>query len=83
MKTIIIWDTCGEDQIRFLSAEGDHRNLDQVYINQSDSDETAQDELNDLVNKLTNHWQDRMPVSFPVAAFNPATDFVIVAGFLP
>ena len=33
MKTIVIWDSCGEEGIKFCILEGNHYQLNNLYIN--------------------------------------------------
>jgi hypothetical protein len=95
MKTIVIWDTCGEDRIRFFVAPGDWEELDQAYLNSSDSsdEQIARMELMlysagiNLSEGFKNN--SRVLNAFPLEAFrnefnnfNPSIK-VITCGFIP
>jgi hypothetical protein len=83
MQTVLIWDCCGEEPIRFAVFEGDLRRFDHIYLNAAGDDEELQDELNEALydqesGKYLVDWLSEFPVD---AVKNGA--FVIVAGFYP
>lgn len=92
MKTIVIWDTCGEEDIKFFVVDGDKSHLDRVYINASEPEgiekedwEDLQAEL-DIVQTLKNPRQ--MLTDFPgdvlIEQIQKGLGIaVIVAGFIP
>lgn len=75
MKTIIIYDQCGEKPIEFYVYNGDCCELDGHYINGVD-DQTKDERLLSIVENNTKY------TSFPEGEMGPDT-IVIVAGFLP
>ena len=84
MKTIVIWDNCGQSPITFFVVEGDYRHLDGVYINSDDATNEQLDALNALIyqpNESGDYVHDALD-RFPTDQFQPG-DVVIVAGFLP
>lgn len=82
MKTIIIWDQCGQDALTFFVVDGDLSHLDKVYINDND-DEALVDELNNLVFDAEGQNKFKSYKKFPrKTSMNPATK-IIVAGFAP
>ena len=74
MKTIFIFDQCGESAIKFFIKEGDYSHLDDKYIGSCGDDEFL-DELNSIQEL---DWLD----SFPVDSFEKG-DKVVVIGFIP
>jgi hypothetical protein len=83
MKTIIIYETF-TDPIKFYVIDGDYSHLNGVYSN-GDAEETAQDELNNLV--FNEDWTYKPAYNdFPQHVFeehNACAVSVIVCGFLP
>lgn len=88
MKTVMIWDTFGEDHLKFSVLDGDYRHLDQVYLGSAVTKGDPQnlapklEELTSLV--YDDDWKEKIPLSqeFPVDAVKDGA-FVIVCGFLP
>ena len=82
MKTVIIWDSCGEDDIKFLVVQGDYIHLDGVYLN-SNATAAQEDELNDLV--MDEGQMRKMSDEFPLREFSTSLSNiqVIVCGFCP
>lgn len=83
MKTVIIYDQCGEDAIKFYVVEGDYEHLDGIYVNHSRQPEALRDMLADLFYDRET-GQDLLTAedSFPINAVKDGA-VVIVAGFLP
>ena len=85
MKTIVIWDCCGEESIRFFIVNGNYSYLDRLYINTYYDDEEGQkllDELNNLVFNEDGSYKVEMLETFPSHEVTGGAA-VIVAGFLP
>lgn len=82
MKTVLIYDQCGEASIEFYILDGDYQHLDRVYINGAEEEQEKQDELSALLydNKSQKKLKARM--TFPTNAVIDGAA-VIVAGFLP
>jgi hypothetical protein len=82
VKTIIIWDQCGQDALTFFVVDGDLSHLNEVYIN-GNEDEALVDELNNLVYDNKGQCVLKVYKRFPrKTSMNPANK-IIVAGFLP
>lgn len=81
MKTVVIWNTFGEEQIKFFVLDGDYSHLNETYLNSMDN-EANQDELNEIL-----AYDDKgkpkvnMLVDFPLPI--AIEDKVIVCGFIP
>lgn len=94
MRTIIIFDTLGQDPITFFVVEGDYAHLDGVYINttrlvdlDTGIDKVHQERCDELCNLIYDeNGRIRNEIvqfkSFPVGAVDDTTP-VIVAGFYP
>ena len=85
MKTIIIFDQCGQEDIKFFVIDGDYRHLDRIYVNSYINEEKT-NELCDLIfDEGSGEIKLESFPNFPVnALFNDHSGvFVIVAGFLP
>lgn len=76
MKTIIIWDQCGENPLSFFLVEGDLNHLNGTYLNSVDSDEDNEAQLLEIT--------EGAPAldSFPTEEVLKGAQ-VIVCGFLP
>ena len=86
MKTICIWDTCGQEPLKYFVVEGDQSHLDGTYIN-LDGDEDRQDELNKLTwdeekDESTVEFLDAFPKELFSQFPNEGIE-VIAVGFLP
>jgi hypothetical protein len=94
--TLIIYNTFGhgaEADLLFFIVEGDKSHLDGTYINQVESSESLQDELDgitNIYNELTDdrEWIGYSPhtVKFPMELFKETEKreiHVITCGFLP
>lgn len=92
MKTIVVWDTCGESEINFFVLDGDYKHLDRVRINAytEDADEEAkQEELHNLVYDVdTGDLLVDMSPEFPYHIPESVPGYregwqIIVAAFIP
>lgn len=83
MKTILIYDQCGERPIEFYILDGDYTHLDGIYVNHSNHDENLRDELaNLLYDEQTGDSLLTPETNFPTYEVKKGA-LVIVAGFLP
>ncbi len=85
MKTIIIWDSIGEEDIKFYVVEGDHTELNNVYVNSTKHDNYSEEELEvaqDALMKLVGDFPPEARFPTNVILSFPDTK-VIVAGFIP
>lgn len=78
MRTILIWDQCGTEPIKFAVLEGDYSHLNGVYVN---STQATDEECNALNEALGGDTPIAMVDEFPLPL--RADDKVIVAGYLP
>ena len=81
MKTVLIFDQCGEQPLQFFVVEGDYQHLDSVYINATD-DEALEDELNSLLYDEAGKLKLKPIKGFPYKAVKSGAK-VIVVGFAP
>lgn len=82
IKTLIIYDQCGQEEIKFYVVQGDYTHLDGIYIN-SMQDEGLVEELVNLFYDCETGQDLLTPEdSFPLKAVKDGA-LVIVAGFLP
>jgi hypothetical protein len=80
MRTIIIYDQLGGDDIKFIILPGNYKHFNRVYINATEK-EKEWHELSDLLYDDTTGAEKVMLLDeFP--ELEPG-DIVIVAGFLP
>ena len=86
MKTVIIYDQCGEAAISFLVVDCDCSHLDGCYMNSAECDEDDAEELDKLIHEYgpDGEFIRSKPLmkSFPVAAVKKGAK-VIVCGFIP
>lgn len=82
MKTIVIWDQCGEEPVQFFTLDGDYSHLYGVYINNSDEDEQLVAELTELVYG-DNGYNFPLTKDIPLKLMQDSDNKIIVAGFLP
>lgn len=81
MKTVMIFDSCGETELRFYVLEGNYSHLNNVYIN-SCHDEDLEIELRELLYTETFDEKCNYSEQFPIEEINQDT-VVIVCGFTP
>lgn len=81
MKTVIIYDTCGEDSIKFFIVDGSFKNLNNKYIGLEGTSKKEEDQINSLI---WNSTFDKMLYlkEFPVEAVKEGAE-VIVLGCIP
>lgn len=80
MKTVVIYDQCGEYSPTFAVLDGDYRHFDKCYVNDASGTGDAWGEFlypDDTGNCAVNFQEE-----FPIEAVKEGA-FVIVAGFLP
>jgi hypothetical protein len=75
MKTIVIFDSCGQSNIKFFVKEGDFSEFNNQYVN----DENCSEEASDFINSLKE--EDALEI-FPMEYINPDLR-IIVCGFIP
>lgn len=85
VRTILIYDQCGEAPIRYTVLDGDLSRFDKVFINRASDDEALQEELSNLLyDEKTGtervRWSDKFPKRFLLA--NPDA-IIITCGFIP
>jgi len=81
MKTIFIYDQCGQATVSFFVLEGDYRHLNNVYVN-SLEDEDKQQEILNLIYNEEGTVNVEMLQNFPVEEMRQPC-YVVVVGFLP
>lgn len=89
MKTVVIWDMCGEAPIKYFITDGDLSQLDGLYINtytektpEGRKKEKLLIELFKLTYDKKGNFLPALLDAFPVQAVKDGAQ-VIVAGFLP
>jgi len=83
MKTIVIWDQCGQEPIKFFILKGDKTHLDGIYINNAEQDPELQEELTDMVFDESGNTIMKMYKKFPMQTVRRPDTKVITCGFLP
>lgn len=85
MNTIIIWDQCGEDDIKFAVIDGDHSRLNGSYLNGTMLDPELDEELNRIIfgGNDSGELAVEMLEDFPHEAYTPGKTSVICCGFIP
>ena len=80
MRTIAIFDQCGEAPLSFFVSEKNLAHLDKVYVKHTEFPQTLQDELTDILYDENGALKVSLTEDFPVLTgdYN-----VIVCGFLP
>lgn len=83
MKTIVIWDLCGEGPLQYFVVKHDVTHLDGTYINSTKCPEANQDELGSLI--FDDLWREKIKMyhKFPMKSVREPDSKVIVCGFLP
>lgn len=82
MKTVIIWDQCGQEALQFAVIDRDVSHLAGIYINSVDNDPAKEDELSNLFYTDEGALKVELTEVFPVDAVKKGAK-VIIAGFLP
>jgi hypothetical protein len=80
VKTIFIWDSCGETALKFFVVEGDFEHLNRLFVNATDGDEDLQEELQALVNHA--EMQETFPIDV-VYREGEGNVKVITCGYFP
>lgn len=83
MKTILIFDQCGGAPIQFFVLKGDYSHLNKAYINSTDTAESLQDELTDLIYNEAGEVKIKTYVKFPIKSASLPGAKVIICGFAP
>ena len=81
MKTIVIWDSCGEEQIQFFVLDGDYSYFNKVYIGINANIE-YQKKLNALMYDEEGNQKIEFFDDFPMQVTNEGF-CVIKAGLIP
>jgi hypothetical protein len=81
-KTVVIWDSCGIETLKFFVVNRDVSRLDGKYVNSSDISDEEQQEVLNLVYDENGKQAVPMLNQFPVDAVRDGAT-VIVCGFLP
>lgn len=82
MKTVLIYDQCGQENVKFAVIEKDVSHLSGIYINNSENDLELEDEISDLLYDKNGESLVELSKEFPVQAVIESAK-VIVCGFLP
>lgn len=83
MKTVMIYDQCGQDDIKFAVLDGDYSHLNGAYINSTETSDDVAEELSDLLyDPESGNNRVELLEHFPIDAVKNGA-IVIVAGFLP
>ena len=83
IKTLMIFDQCGQAPIKFYVLNGDYSHLDGIYVNHSQQDQKLVEELaNLLYDAETGEELLESLDHFPYGAVSREHAKVIVAGFL-
>lgn len=88
MITVIVWDMCGVEPLRFIAVNADVTHLDGIYINHCDQPQDKQEELLKLIYKEDGRYRENIKMfdKFPtrqVLNQGKGNVSVITAGFLP
>ena len=77
MKTLFLFDQCGEEEPKFFELEGDFSHLNQVYVNSLDK-QSEQEELTNILYTEAGHIRQKLFLQ-PTRDW----DFFVLVGFLP
>lgn len=83
MKTVIVWDMCGQENVRFAVLDGDFTHLSGVYINDADVDTDKENELSSIFYDEEGQDKQELREQFPVEVVKSEECAVITAGFYP
>lgn len=81
MKTLVIWDQVGGDDVKMFWLDGDYSHLNRVYINSTESSGIQQDELHKIVYNDDGSYKVQTFVELPLTLDEPGVS-IIVAGFI-
>lgn len=85
MKTVVIWDQCGQEAVQFFVVDEDVTRFNQLYINTYTKDKKQAkllDELSAFTYDAEGNFLHTLLDDFPVEAVKQGAA-VIVCGFLP
>jgi hypothetical protein len=82
MKTVIIYDQCGQEDISFAVVDRDVTHLAGIYVNNCNQDAALCDELCDMFYDDQGRCIIPLSSEFPVDAVKAGAP-VITCGFLP
>jgi len=82
MKTVIIYDQCGQEDIKFFILEGDYRKFHNKYINSVDNPPKLDEELYTILYTSDGVLKQSYVKEFPVEAVRDGAEVVII-GFFP
>lgn len=82
MKTVVIWDSCGVEPIRFFVVNRDLEHLNGKFYGSVDCSEEDGQEVSNLVYTDSGEQYVEMMDSFPVDAVKAGAK-VIVCGYMP
>ena len=82
MKTVVIYDSCGEEELKFFVVNGDWRRFNRIYMNSTLCDKALQDELDTKLFTPEGNFRGTMTTKFPTEAVKEGAA-VIVCGFIP
>lgn len=84
MKTVVIYDQCGQEDLKFFIAEGDFSELNNKYINCTDTSDEDADKINNLLGYKDDGSGELIDLlsEFPVQAVIDGAK-VITVGFFP
>lgn len=83
MKTVMVFDSCGEYPLKFYVLDGDYSHLNNVYINLCpDRNYILEFELNELLYTESGREKYKYLKNFPVEEVKQGA-IVIVCGFAP
>lgn len=82
MKTVLIYDRCGQDNVKFVVIDKDVSHLDGIYINNSENSMELENELSDLLYANNEDELVKFSEKFPTQDVIDGAK-VIVCGFFP
>lgn len=82
MKTVLIYDQCGQEPLKFRVVDGDYSHLEGKYGNCTLTTEKESDEINELVFNKDWYLLEDFTQTFPTQAVVEGAKVVII-GFLP
>ena len=90
MKTVLIFDQCGQEPIKFVVLDGDYERFSGVYINavvegtkkQRELGDKLQEELGEVLYGTDSKFKISVSEEFPCDAVKEGA-LVVVCGFLP
>lgn len=83
MKTVVVWDQCGQDQVKYAVLDGDYTHLHGVFINDAEGDPEKEDELSAIFYTEDGEDNAELQDDFPIDVVKNEECAVITAGFYP